>query len=139
VLVLYDAATLRRLGSATAGSGPAGLASDGGHYLYVTDATAGAVLVYGLVPAFSLVRRYPLAGGPYAIAFDDLRNLLWVTQPRANTVAELSAGRRPRRLRGFPSVRGARAVAVDADSGRVFVTGTEQLQLLDPPDIRRSR
>ena len=49
VLDLFDARTLRPVGRANAGSGPVQVASDGGNYLYVTDATGGSVLVFHTV------------------------------------------------------------------------------------------
>jgi DNA-binding beta-propeller fold protein YncE len=105
----------------------------------VTDTTLGAVLVYSIRPQLELLRRYRLAGSPYATAYDPGRNRLWIAQTATNTLAELSAGRRPRLLRSFPTVRAARAVAVDAGSGRVSVTGADGVQLLDPPAVPRTR
>jgi len=133
VLDLFDAVTLRRIGRANAGAGPARLASDGDTVLYVTDATAGAVLVYHTIPKLTLVRRYPLDGGPWALAYDDRRRRLWVTLAAANRVAELTGGIRIRRLADHPSLRRPSAVAVDASSGDVTVSGARQgvVQLLE--------
>jgi hypothetical protein len=101
----------------------------------VTDTTAGAVLIYRIVPELTLVRRYRLAGAPYAIAYDRVRRRLWVTLTATNRLAELTAGRRIRLLRTHAAVRQPAAVAVDEVTGAVTVTGREQgaLQLLDPP------
>ena len=65
--------TLRRIGHADAGSGPVQVASDGGDYLYVTDAIGGSVLVFHSVPELTLVRRYGMAGNPWAIVHDTER------------------------------------------------------------------
>lgn len=139
VLELFDARTLERTGWANAGTGPANVASDGGNYLYITDTIAGALLVFRILPELSLVRRYRLAGSPYAIAFGG--EGLLVTLTATNELVELSAGRRPRELRRFPSVRQPSGVAEAPGSGRVFVTGAAQgvVQLLDPPPLPRSR
>ena len=134
VLDLYDARTLRRIGRANAGAGPARLASDGATVLYVTDATGGAVLVFHTIPELELVRRYRLAGGPWGIAHDAGRRRLWVTLAGANRLAELTDGIRIRRLGDRPALRQPSAVAVDERTGVVSVSGARQgeVQLLDP-------
>ena len=121
VLELFDARTLRRLGRADAGSGPVQVASDGGHYLYVTDAIGGSVLVFSSRPELHLVRRYGLEGEPWAIAHDAQRRRLWVTLAQAGRLVEMTSGRRIRRLRDAPTVTEPTAVAVDA--GGVTVRG----------------
>ena len=134
VLELFDARTLRRLGRADAGSGPAQVASDGGRYLYVTDSVGGSVLVFHTLGELALVRRYGLTGNPWAIVHDERRRRLWVTLAGANRVAELSTGRRIRRLADYAALRRPSAVAVDDRTGAVSVTGREQgvVQLLEP-------
>ena len=134
-LELFDARTLRRAGAAPAGTGPAQLASDAGNYLYVTDAKAGAVLVFRIVPELHLLRRYPLPGAPFGLAYDALRNRLWATLSATNELVELSAGARIRELRRFPSVRRPELVEVDPIGGRVTVMGAEARQLFDPPRL----
>jgi DNA-binding beta-propeller fold protein YncE len=140
-LELFDAATLRRVGEAAAGTGPANVASDGGNYLYVTDTKAGALLVFRTVPELRLTRRYPLAGGPYDLAYDPGRRRIWVTLTATNQIAELTAGARPRELRRLPAVRQPAGVAVEPRSGRVLVAGASEgnLQVLDPPRPPRTR
>jgi hypothetical protein len=133
VLDLYDARTLRRVGRADAGSGPVQVASDGGSYLYVTDAIGGSVLVFHSVPELTLVRRYGMAGNPWAIVHDAARRRLWVTLAGANRLAELTTGRRIRRLRDFASVAQPSAVALGA-SGEVVVRGRDAgaVQVFEP-------
>ena len=133
LLDLYDARTLRRIGRADAGSGPVQVASDGGNYLYVTDAIGGSVLVFHTVPELTLVRRYGMAGNPWAIVHDAARRRLWVTLAGANRLAELTTGRRMRRLRAFASVTQPSAVAVEP-SGDVVVRGRDPgaVQVLEP-------
>ena len=131
VLELFDARTLRRIGRANAGTGPARVTADGGNYLYVTDTIAGAVLVYTIVPELTLVRRYRLDGGPYAIAYDRERRRMFATLTATNQLAELTAGRRIRRLRSYPSLREPTSVAAGA-AIRVGGAGAQD-QLLDLP------
>jgi len=126
LLELFDARTLKRLGRANAGSGPVQVASDGGHYLYVTDAIGGSVLVFSSRPELHLVRRYGLEGAPWAIASDARRRRLWVTLAKADRLVEMTSGRRIRRLRDAPTVAEPTAVAVDA--GGVTVRGRDGAQ-----------
>jgi DNA-binding beta-propeller fold protein YncE len=134
-LELFEARTLRRLGTAAAGTGPTHVVSDGGNHLYVVDTKAGSLLVFRIVPELHLTRRYPLPGAPYGIAFDSRARRIWITLTATNEVVELTAGARPRELRRFPTVRQPNSVGVDPTSSRVFVAGKVDgvLQLLDPP------
>jgi DNA-binding beta-propeller fold protein YncE len=94
----------RRVERAGAGVGPAGVAADPrGRWLYVTDTTGGALLVFALRPRLELVHRVYLPGGPYAIAVRGDR--LWVTLSARNQVAELNVRRRPQLLRRLPAAR----------------------------------
>jgi predicted small lipoprotein YifL len=64
VVEVFDVATGERTGRASAGVGPTHAVSDNGGYLFVTDTTGGALLVYHLRPKLELIRRYPLPGSP---------------------------------------------------------------------------
>ncbi len=65
---------------------------------------------------------------------------MWATLTETNELAELRVGARPTVYRRFPTVREPAGVAVDARTGRVYVTGAEGvLQLFDPPPLRRAR
>ena len=108
--------------------------SNGGNYLFVTDTTGGALLVYHLRPKLELIRRYPLPGSPYGIAIDIRRQRMYVTQTARNRLTELIVGGRPSLVRRYATPQQPNTVAVDEASGRVFVTGKVDgvLQLLDP-------
>jgi hypothetical protein len=127
VLDLYDASTLRRLGRAAAGIGATDLATDGARALYVTDAAGNALLVFRLHP-FALIRRVPVAGGPYAIAFDREGWGLWIALAGTNQLVNYTAGLRPVLRKTVPSIRDARAVSVE--SGVVTVFSQDQRQTL---------
>jgi len=114
VLELYDAKTLERLGSAPAGIGPTGLATDGVDILYVIDAVGESLLVYHQKP-FEVLRRVHLGGGPYAIAFDRERWGLWITLNGRNQVVNYAAGIRPVLRDTLPSLENARQVLVGDD------------------------
>ncbi|MFT4199648.1 YncE family protein [Gordonia sp. (in: high G+C Gram-positive bacteria)] len=66
--------------------------------------------------------RFPVPGGPYGLAYDERRNLLWVSETAVNRVRafDLSTGE-PRERGGFASVRQPDSIAVDPESGAVFV------------------
>ena len=87
----------------------------------MTDAIGGSVLVFSTRPELHLVRRYGLEGKPWAIAHDAQRRRLWVTLSGADRLAEMTTGRRIRKLRDQPTVAQPTAVAVDA--GGVTVRG----------------
>lgn len=134
VLELYDATTLRRIGRAPAGVGPTHVVTDGHGLVYVIDTAGDALLVFRTHPSLQLTRRVYLPGAPYGVAYDPVRRRLWVTSSRDNVLTELRARGRPAVRRTFPAVRQPDTVAVDPQTGRVFVTGRVDgvLQLLDP-------
>jgi DNA-binding beta-propeller fold protein YncE len=134
VVETFDARTGERTGRAGAGVGPTHAVSDGGGYLFVTDTSGGALLVYHRRPELELIRRYPLPGSPYGIAIDNRRHRIFVTQTSRNQLTELVAGGRPSLVARYATARQPNTVAVDEASGRVFVTGKVDgvLQLLDP-------
>jgi DNA-binding beta-propeller fold protein YncE len=118
----FDAHTLRPSGSTAAGVGPTHAVCNG-RLCFVTDTEGSALLVYSLNPQPVLVRRLPLAGGPYGVALDAARARLWVTLPALNQVVELTFGRQPAVLERFGTVRQPNTVAVNPRIGRVFVVG----------------
>jgi DNA-binding beta-propeller fold protein YncE len=131
-LEVYDAGSLRPLGSAPAGAGPTHV--DGaGNRLYVVDTRGGAVLVFDARPRPALAGRVGAGGRPYGVALDPMRQRLWVTETATNRLAEYDVSDvAPRLVATFPTVRQPNSVAVDGRSGRVYVTGTAggELQIL---------
>jgi hypothetical protein len=82
---------------AGAGVGPAAVAADPrGRWLYVTDTTGGALLVFAVRPRLELVHRVYLPGAPYGIGVRGDR--IRVTLSARNRIAELNVRRRPQRL-----------------------------------------
>lgn len=134
VLELYDARSGRRIARAPAGAGPTHVACLERTWCYVLDTRGDVVLVFRRTARLELARRVSLPGGPYGIALDPRRRLLYVTLPARNELAELPADGRPHVVRRWPTVRQPQTVAVDAASGRVFVTGRTAgvLEILRP-------
>lgn len=63
-----------------------------------------------------------------------MRNRLWVTLTARNELVGVALAPTPHVVQRLPTVRQPDTVAVDATTGRVFVTGTAEgvLQLIDP-------
>jgi DNA-binding beta-propeller fold protein YncE len=132
-LTLLDIDTAAVIGRLPAGRGPTHDAAADGR-IYVLDTRGDAVLTYSAHP-FRRIGRLGLAGSPYGVALDPVRRRLWVTETATNRVAELSlSGRLPRLIRSYPTGVQPDTVAVDTQTGRVFlanqVAGT--VQIIDP-------
>lgn len=133
-LSVYDVPGGERLDVVDAGEGPTHVVTDARDRLLVADTRGDAVLVFGADP-LQLLAPYPLAGTPYGVAHDDAAQVLWVTLTARNEVVGLStASERLTEVARFPTVRQPNTVAVDPDTGRVFVASraTGELQLIDP-------
>jgi DNA-binding beta-propeller fold protein YncE len=136
-LVLYDARTRERLAAAPAGAGPTHVVPGEGGLAYVVDTAGDGLLVFETRGRLRIRRRYPLLGSPYAAASDLRRGRLWVALTERNQLVELATSGRPHRLAVHASVRQPDTVAVEPETGRVFVRGKDgAVQLLD---LRRSR
>jgi hypothetical protein len=125
VLALRDARTGRRVARAAAGVGPTHVAClEQGGWCWVTDTRGDALLVFRVRDdSLELTRRVYLPGGPYDLAVDRSRGRLWVTLPGRNGLVGLPAHGRPHVVARHATVRGPEAVAVDAATGDVLVTG----------------
>ncbi len=133
-LSTYAVPAGERLDVVDAGKGPTHLVADAQGRFLVADTRGDAVLVFGADP-LELVETYPLPGTPYGVAYDDAAQILWVTLTARNEVVGLStSGDRLTEVDRFDTVRQPNTVAVDPDSGRVFVASraTGELQLIDP-------
>jgi DNA-binding beta-propeller fold protein YncE len=100
----------------------------------VSDTRGDALLVFEVSPSVRQIARLELPGSPYSVAYDARRDRVWVTLTGRNEVVEIDATASPPTvLNRLPTVRQPNTVAVDAGTGRVFVTGTADgvLQLLE--------
>lgn len=134
-LEVFDADTLRSLGEVDAGEGPTHLVAGPDDRFYVADTRGDAILVFEAAPKPKLIDRVSLPGAPYGLAIDPERNHLWVTLTAENRVVRLDLnGDEPREVSGYPTVRQPNTVAVDPESGRVYVAGRAEgeLQILAP-------
>jgi DNA-binding beta-propeller fold protein YncE len=126
----FDETGLTPRGRIPVGLGPTHVVARGERF-FVVD-TRGNGLLEVLLDPLRIHRRTHLEGAPYGIAFDPNRKRFWVTLTASNRVAEVTDRRL---LRTFPTVRQPNSVAVDPDSGRVFVASRKEglLQMFDPP------
>ena len=134
-LEVFDGETLDSLGRVDAGEGPTHVRAGPENRLYVTDTRGDAVLIYATRPRVEQIGRVPLPGSPYGTAIDRRRDELWVTLTAEQRVVRFALeGRTLREIARYPTVRQPNTVAVDAASGRAFVTGKAngELQILDP-------
>ena len=75
------------------------------------------------------------SGTPYGVAYDPVRDRLWVTLTALNEVIGLNLNAStPVLATPLPTVRQPNTVAVDSATGRLFVTGTDEgvLEIIEP-------
>ena len=132
-LEVFDTRALESVGTVDIGIGPTHLVG-GGDRFFVVDTRGGSLLELRLDPLRKHRRTY-VGGAPYGVALDPARRRYWVTLTARNEVVELTDRRL---LRRFPTVRQPNSVAVDPQSGRVFVASRTDgtLQFFDPPECR---
>lgn len=131
-LSVYDIAAGERVGRVPAGDGPTHIISDTRGTLLVADSRGDALLSFSAAP-LELQSRMPLPGRPYGLTYDATADILWVTLTSLNEVVGFDvSGDEPLEIARFPTVRQPNTVAVDPDSGRVFVVGrtTGELQTI---------
>lgn len=104
-----------------AGQGATNAVTDRFGRVLVTDTRGGALLAFSLDPLL-MRQNFPVAGAPYAIAYDAERDLAWVTLTETNEVVGYDvAGEQPEEKYRFPTVSQPNTVAVDPRTGRVIV------------------
>lgn len=105
-----------------AGQGATNGVTDRYGRVLVTDTRSGEYLAFSTDP-FVMKQRAPIPAAPYDIAYDRTRDLVWITLTETNEVAgyDVGAGQPKQRYR-LPTVRQPNSVAVDPDSGEVYVT-----------------
>ena len=134
-LEIYDAETLESSGRIDAGEGPTHVVAGPDGRFYVADTRGGAILVYEVRPEPGRVASAPLPGGyPYGLAMDAEREQLWVTLTAENSLVRFDiSGATPREMDRYATVRQPNTVAVNPETGRVYVAGRDgEIQILDP-------
>ena len=108
-----------------AGDGATNGTTDSYGRILVTDTRTGELMAYSPDPIV-MRQRYPVPGAPYGITYDSQRDLAWVTLTQLNQVVGFDmAGGEPVQKFTLPTVRQPNSVAVDPNSGRVFVASAD--------------
>lgn len=107
--------------SLRAGHGATNAVGDRFGRVLVTDTRDGELLAFSADPLI-MRQRFPVPGAPYAIAYDPVRDLAWVTLTERNEVVgfHIAGGEPVERFR-LATVRQPNTVAVDPRSGAVIV------------------
>jgi DNA-binding beta-propeller fold protein YncE len=132
-LTLYDADALSIVGSTPAGKGPTHLVADRHGRFVAADTRGDAVLVFDTEPR--QIARIAQPGGPYGIAYDPVRDRLWVASSGTNEIIGYDmANAVPREIERIPTVQNAYTLGVDATSGTLFVAGVTAgvMQIMRP-------
>ncbi|MVU82463.1 hypothetical protein GPX89_35190 [Nocardia sp. ET3-3] len=107
--------------SLRAGDGATTMIEDHFGRRLVTDTAGGELLVYTADPLV-LHQRFPVGSAPYALAYDQRSETVWVTLTGSNEVVgyDLSTGI-PVEVGRYPTVRQPDSVTVDDRTGDMFV------------------
>ena len=135
-LTVYDAAALTIIGSTPAGAGPTHLVADRHGRMIAADTRGDAVRVFDPLPRPHEIASVPQAGAPYGIAYDPVRDRLWVASSGTNEVVGYDMTEpTPREVTRLSTVQNAYTLGVDATTGRLFIAGTAAgvVQIVDPP------
>jgi DNA-binding beta-propeller fold protein YncE len=134
---VFDAASLAELGTIVTGAGPTHIVGDEDR-LFVADTNGDAILVLSIAPEVKEITRIEAAGAPYGMAIDPVRRQLWVTLTATNRVVGFDiSGPEPRPVADFASVRQPNSIAIDPETGTVYVAGTADgvLQIVTSDEI----
>lgn len=134
-LTVYDTESLTILGSTPAGDGPTHLVADTHGRLIATDTRGDAVRVFAPLPTPREVGSVPQPGGPYGIAYDGVRDRLWVASSGTNEVIGYDMAQpTPREVQRIATVQNPYTLGVDSQTGRLFIAGQAAgvLQIVDP-------
>ncbi|QIS03870.1 hypothetical protein F5X71_17425 [Nocardia brasiliensis] len=104
-----------------AGDGATNLISDRFGRVLVTDTEGGELLVFSAGPLV-LHQRFPVNSSPYAIAYDQRSDTVWVTCTQTNEVVgfDLSTGI-PKEVGRYATVRQPNSVTIEQRTGDMFV------------------
>lgn len=134
-LTIYDTENLNIVGSVEAGDGPTHLVADKHGRLIAADTRGDAVRVFEPLPTPRQVGEVAQPGGPYGIAYDTTRDLLWVASSGTNEVIGYDMSQpTPREVKRLPTVQNPFTLGVDAKTGTLFIAGVTGgvVQVVDP-------
>ncbi|GAA2669512.1 MULTISPECIES: hypothetical protein [Actinosynnema] len=117
-----------------AGEGATNAVADRYGRVLVVDTRGGEFMAFSSSPLI-MRQRYPLPGAPYGLAYDERTDLAWITLTERNEVVAFDvAGGEPKEVHRYATVRQPDSVAVDPETGRVYVAsaGGEGVQVIEP-------
>jgi DNA-binding beta-propeller fold protein YncE len=135
-LTVYNTHDLTTIGSTPAGDGPTHLVADTHGRLIAADTRGDKVRVFDPLPTPHEVGEVAQPGGPYGIAYDPTRDVLWVASSGTNEVVGYDMSQpTPRAVKRVPTVQNPYTLGVDANTGRLFIAGVTGglVQVVDPP------
>jgi DNA-binding beta-propeller fold protein YncE len=135
-LTVYNTHDLTVVGSTPAGDGPTHLVADMHGRLIAADTRGDKMRVFDPLPTPHEVGEVAQPGGPYGIAYDPTRDLLWVASSGTNEVVGYDMSQpTPREVHRLPTVQNPYTLGVDANTGRLFIAGVTGgvVQVVDPP------
>lgn len=134
-LTVYDADALTIVGSTPAGEGPTHLVADVHGRLIAADTRGNTVRVFTPLPTPREVGSVAQSGSPYGIAYDAVRDRLWVASSGINEVVGYDMARdTPREVQRIDTVQNPYTLGVDSQTGRLFIAGQTAgvVQIVDP-------
>lgn len=121
-LTVYDTQNLNIVGSTPAGKGPTHLVADKHGRMIAADTRGDAIRVFEPLPTPHQVAEVAQPGGPYGIAYDPTRDLLWVASSGTNEVVGYDMSQpTPREVKRLPTVQNPYTLGVDATTGTLFI------------------
>ncbi|WP_405164054.1 hypothetical protein OG203_02745 [Nocardia sp. NBC_01499] len=124
-----------------AGDGATNMIADRFGRIIVTDSAGGELLVFSAGPLV-LRQRFPVNSSPYALAYDQRSDTVWVTCTQSNEVVgfDLSTGI-PTEVGRYPTVRQPNSVTIDQRTGDMFVGSAvgDGLQRIRADDRKRGQ
>ncbi|MBB2991717.1 DNA-binding beta-propeller fold protein YncE [Mycolicibacterium iranicum] len=132
-LTIYDVTNLTIVGSTPAGEGPTHLVADKHGRMIAADTRGDAVRVFDTEPKQLAEIAQP--GAPYGITYDGVRDRLWVASSGTNEVVGYDmTDPTPREVARIPTVQNPYTVAVDPNTGRLFIAGVTAgvVQIVEP-------
>ncbi|WP_246002656.1 YncE family protein [Nocardia tenerifensis] len=122
-----------------AGDGATTMIADRFGRVIVTDTAGGELLVFSAGPLV-LRQRFPVNSSPYALAYDQRSDTVWVTCTQSNEVVgfDLSTGI-PAEVGRYSTVRQPNSVTIDQRTGDMFVGSAvgDGLQRIRADDRKR--
>jgi DNA-binding beta-propeller fold protein YncE len=135
-LTIYDTDSLSIVGSTPAGEGPTHLVADKHGRMIAADTRGNAVRVFTPRPSPAQVGVVAQPGNPYGIAYDPVRDRLWVASSGTNEVVGYDmADATPREVARIPTFQNPYTLGVDSTTGRLFIAGVTGgvVQGVEPP------